>query len=107
MTTDTAPATNATTVAGRFFGKFSIMKGAMRELWLVFSIQLLIIAAYGVGNSTLFLWLHSDFGYGRRKAMAFVGAWTILMSVTTVLSGSMSDAFGLRKTFFLGVAFCI
>ena len=39
--------------------------------------------------------------------MAFVGAWTLLMSITTVLSGSMSDAFGLRKTFFLGVGLCI
>jgi MFS family permease len=107
MMTAADPAANPATLLGRFLGKFTVMKGAMRELWLVFSIQLLIIAAYGLANSTIFLWLHSDFGYSDRKAMAFVGAWTLLMSITTVLSGSMSDAFGLRKTFFLGVGLCI
>jgi MFS family permease len=83
------------------------MKGAMRELWLVFSIQLMIIAAYGLTNFTLKLWLSSDFGYSDQKALAFVGAWSLLMTIITVLSGSFSDAIGLRKTFFLGVSICI
>jgi hypothetical protein len=47
---------------GGFLGRFTVLKGAARELWLVFAIKLLGIAAYAVTNSTLVLWLSSDLG---------------------------------------------
>ncbi len=79
----------------------------MRELWLVFAIKLLVYAAYGLTNFTLKLWLSSDFGYSDKQALGLVFAWSLLMTIFTVLVGSLTDAIGMRKTFFLGVSLCI
>ena len=46
-----------------FIGKFTVLKGAARELWLMFAVKLLVIAAYAVTNSALVLWLTSDLGF--------------------------------------------
>jgi len=73
----------------------------------VFLIKLLAYAAYAVTNSTLKLWLSSDFGYDDKQALGLVLAWSISMTVFTLLVGSLTDAIGLRKTFFLGVWFCL
>jgi MFS family permease len=90
-----------------FFEKFMVLKGAIRELWLVFAIKLLAVAAYAVTNSTVKLWLSSDLGYADRPALAWVTTWSVLMTLVTLLVGSLTDALGLRKTFFLGVWVCI
>ncbi len=90
-----------------FLNRFTVLKGSARELWLVFLAKLLVFAAYGVTNLTLVLWLSSDFGFSDQKALALVGAWSLSMTVFTVLVGSLTDALGLRKTFFLGIAVCI
>jgi MFS family permease len=93
--------------AGRFFRRFTVLRNAMPELWLVFAIKLLVIAAYQVMNVTLVLWFSSDFGLSDRSAIGLVGAWALVMSIFTVLSGSLTDALGFRKTFFLGLALSI
>jgi MFS family permease len=56
---------------------------------------------------TLVLWLSWDFGYSDQKAGAVVVTWSITITVVTLLVGSLTDAIGLRKTFFLGVWICI
>ncbi len=101
---DTQPAPASST---SFLSRFTVLKGASRELWLVFLAKLLVFAAYGVTNLTLVRWLSSDFGFSDQKALALVGAWSLSMTVFTVLVGSLTDALGLRKTFFLGIAVCI
>lgn len=90
-----------------FLGKFTVLRGGIRELWIVFAVKLLGIAAYALTNSTLVLWLSSDFGYGDQAALGLVATWAISMTVTTLLVGSLTDALGLRKTFFLGAWVCI
>ena len=91
-----------------FFSKFTVLKGAQRELWLTFLIKLLIISAYSITNKTLILWLSSDLGYSDQAAGAIVGwIWAPAMTVCTLLAGSLTDALGLRRTFFLGVAVCL
>src|SRR5258706_13411099 len=89
-----------------FLAKFLVLKGASRELWLVFVIKLLIIAAYATTNSTIKLWLSSDFGYSDKEALGLVAAWSLTMTVFTLLVGSLTDAIGLRKTFFFGGWIC-
>src|SRR5436190_13833769 len=91
----------------RFFGKFTVLKGATRELWLVFAIKFLAVAAYALTNSTIKLWLSSDFGYSDKEALGLVAAWSLTMTGFTLLVGSLTDAIGLRKTFFLGVWVCV
>ena len=90
-----------------FLAKFTVMKGAQRELWLTFLIKFLIYTAYSVTNKTMVLWLSKDLGFSDQAAGALVGwVWAPAMTVFTLLAGSITDAIGLRRTFFLGVAIC-
>jgi MFS family permease len=93
-------------VAG-FIAKFTVLKGARRELWLTFVIKFLIYTAYSVTNKTMVLWLSKDLGFSDQAAGALVGwVWAPAMTIFTLLAGSVTDAIGLRRTFFLGVAIC-
>src|SRR5205823_7228724 len=102
----TVPAVVATGLRG-FIAKFTVLKSARRELWLTFIIKFLIYAAYSVTNKTMVLWLSKDLGFSDQAAGALVGwVWAPAMTVFTLLAGSVTDAIGLRRTFFLGVAIC-
>src|SRR6478672_8114818 len=93
---------------GGFIAKFTVLKGAQRELWLTFLIKLLIISAYSITNKTLILWLSYDLGFRDQSAGALVGwVWAPAMTIFTLLAGSLTDAIGLRRTFFLGVFVCL
>src|SRR5205809_2143306 len=90
-----------------FLAKFAVLKGAQRNLWLTFLIKFLIYTAYSVTNKTMVLWLSKDLGFSDQAAGALVGwVWAPAMTVFTLLAGSLTDAIGLRRTFFLGVAIC-
>jgi MFS family permease len=92
---------------GGFIAKFTVLRGAQRELWLTFLIKFLIYTAYSVTNKTMVLWLSKDLGFSDQAAGALVGwVWAPAMTVFTLLAGSLTDAIGLRRTFFLGVAIC-
>ena len=91
-----------------FLAKFTVLKDAQRELWLTFVIKLFIISAYSITNKTLILWLSSDLGFSDQGAGALVGwVWAPAMTVCTLLAGSLTDALGLRRTFFVGVFVCL
>ncbi len=92
---------------GGFLRKFTVLHGAPRELWLVFLIKLVTVAAYAVTNSTIKLWLSSDFHFTDKEALGLVAAWSLTMTGVTLLVGSLTDALGLRKTFFLGAWICV
>ena len=103
---ESVPAVVATGLRG-FLAKFTVLKGAQRELWLTFLIKFLIYTAYSVTNKTMVLWLSNDLGFSDQAAGAVVGwVWAPAMTVFTLLAGSVTDAIGLRRTFFLGVAIC-
>jgi MFS family permease len=103
---DGVPPIGATGLRG-FIEKFTVLKGARRELWLTFLIKFLIYTAYSVTNKTMVLWLSKDLGFSDQAAGALVGwAWAPAMTVFTLLAGSLTDAIGLRRTFFLGVGIC-
>src|SRR6266496_939069 len=90
-----------------FLAKFTVLKGAQRNLWLTFLIKFLIYTAYSVTNKTMVLWLSKDLGFNDQAAGALVGwVWAPAMTVFTLLAGSLTDALGLRRSFFLGVAIC-
>src|SRR5215216_7747438 len=103
---ETVPAAIATGLRG-FIAKFTVLKGAQRELWLTFLIKFLIYTAYSVTNKTMVLWLSKDLGCSDQAAGALVGwVWAPAMTIFTLLAGSVTDAIGLRRTFFVGVAIC-
>jgi MFS family permease len=101
-----APASADHRSAG-FLAQFTILGGAVRELWVTFGIKLLGIVAYSTINKTLVLWLSYDLGYSDTQAGFIVFGWSALMTLFTVLVGSLTDAIGLRKAFLLGVWICI
>ncbi len=90
-----------------FFGSFTVLRGAARELWLTFALKFLIVAAYAVTTSTIVPWLSHDLGMNDQEALALVTAWSIVITIVTLLAGSLTDALGLRRTFFLGVGICV
>lgn len=90
-----------------FIGKFTVLNGASRELWLTFAIKFLNFAAYTVTNLTLKRWLSTEFGYSDQQALGIVALWSISLTCVTLLVGALTDAIGLRKTFFLGIWTCI
>jgi MFS family permease len=97
----------ADSALSRFIGKFKVLRGAVRELWIVFAIVLFSNLALLLVMLTLKLWLSSDHGFSDMQASAVVGFWSAGLTVSIVLVGSLTDALGLRKTFLLGFALCI
>ena len=109
LTKATVPAEEIVAPGGfaGFIAKFTVIFGAGRELWLTFLIKFLIYTAYSVTNKTMVLWLSKDLGFSDQAAGALVGwVWAPAMTIFTLLAGSVTDAVGLRRTFFLGVAIC-
>ncbi len=90
-----------------FLGQFAVLKGAVRELWIIFGAKLLTILAYGVMNSTIILWLSSDLGYNDQRAGYIVAAWSTVMTLCTVMVGSLVDAIGIRKALLIGLGICL
>ena len=65
-----------------FLAKFTVLKGAQRELWLTFLIKFLIYTAYSVTNKTMVLWLSKDLGFNDQAAGALVGwVWAPAMTI--------------------------
>lgn len=90
-----------------FVRRFTVLNGAVRELWLVFLAKLLGVVAYSVMNTTFVLWLSYDLGYSDARAGFVVAAWSIVMTLLTVVVGSLTDAIGLRKALLLGLVVCV
>ena len=90
-----------------FLSKFTVLFGAVRELWIVFALTILSNLAYRLVNFTLSLWLSSDLGFSDEKTGLVVMIWSAGLTLVIVLVGSLTDALGLRKTFLLGFALCI
>ncbi len=82
-----------------FLGRFLVLKGAARELWITFAVKFLGMTAYKLMNVTLVLWLSSDFGFSDQMALRLVLAWSLSMTVVVLLVGSLTDAIGLSKPF--------
>ena len=107
ISSGSAPAAQSAPQAPSFLGKFLVLRGAVRELWIVFAVKLLGIVAYSVMNTTFVLWLSYDLGYSDARAGFLVATWSTVMTLITVFVGSLTDAIGLRKAFLLGVGVCV
>ncbi len=91
-----------------FLRKFLVLRSAPRELWIVYAAYVLENLAYKVGaGSVLTLWLSSDLGFSDVKAGATIATWSAIMTLITVMVGSLTDALGIRRTFLLGFAVCL
>ncbi len=85
-----------------FLQKFTVMEGAVRELWIIFASKILTILAYSLVNSTLVLWLSSDIGLSDRSAGFIIASWSTVLTIFTVMVGSLVDAVGIKKSLITG-----
>ncbi len=90
-----------------FLEKFTILKSAPRELWIIYIQKVLEIIAYGLMSSTIILWLSSDLKYSDASAGDLIAIWSTIISLFTVLVGSFTDAVGIRKAFLMGFVICL
>ena len=91
-----------------FLRKFTVLRGAPRELWIIYAAYILENLAYKVGAAgVLPLWLSSDLGYNDVQAGAMIAVWSAIMTLITVMIGSLTDAMGIRRTFLLGFCVCL
>lgn len=91
-----------------FFAKFTCLRTAPRELWVVYGAYILENIAYGVGaSSVLALWLSSDLGFNDVSAGTTIATWSTLMTLITVVVGSLTDAVGIRRAFLMGFWLCL
>jgi MFS family permease len=90
-----------------FIDKFRVMKGSPRELWLIYATKVLEILAYGLMSSTIVLWLSADMGFSDAKTGDYIAYWSAVMTLFTVLVGSLVDAIGIKKSFLLGFWLCL
>ncbi|HJM40077.1 MAG TPA: MFS transporter, partial [Planctomycetota bacterium] len=87
--------------------KFTVMRGAPRELWIIYITKILEIVAYGLMSSTLILWLSADLGFSDAAAGDTVAWWSTIMTLVTIVVGSLVDTIGIRKSFLLGFWLCL
>ncbi len=85
-----------------FIGKFTVLKGSIRELWIIFGTKIMTILAYSLVNSVLVLWLSSDLKFSDKNAGWVIGNWSIFLTAFTVMVGSLVDAVGIRKSLLAG-----
>ncbi len=91
-----------------FLQKFTVLRSAPRELWIIYAAYILENLAYKVGAAgVLPLWLSSDLGFDDVKAGAMIASWSAIMTLITVMIGSLTDALGIRRTFLLGFCVCL
>ena len=57
----------------KFLGKFSVMRSAPRELWIIYGAYIMENLAYKVGSASLLtLWLKADLGFADKSAGAMI-----------------------------------
>jgi MFS family permease len=83
------------------------LEGAPRDLWCTFGLKFFSVVAYKILNVALIAWLAQDLGMGKAAAFSVIGAWGMTMTIATLLSGSLTDAIGIRRTLLFGLGICL
>ena len=92
----------------RFLRKFTVLRGAPRELWIVLAAYILENIAYKLSSSQVLPgWLSLEMGMGDETKGITIGIWSALVTLLTVLVGSFTDAVGIRRTFLIGFTLCL
>ncbi len=98
-------------VGGAIFGigLFALVKLAdvQRGLWITFALKMVIVTSYKLLNVVLVSWAMKDLGLGGSQAQWVYVVWGLFITVATLVSGSLTDALGMRRTLFIGMVLAI
>lgn len=98
-------------VGGAIFGigLFALVKlaDAPRALWVTFGLKMIIVTAYKLLTIALTTWAMKDLGLGSSQAQWVFSAWGMCFTLATLVSGSLTDALGMRRTLLLGVSLAV
>ena len=83
------------------------LKDSPRELFLVFISKIIEYSAYGAMNLAFVLFLSSDCGLDDVQAGTYIGIWSMVLTVMTMLVGPIADTFGIRRTLLVGAVILI
>jgi POT family proton-dependent oligopeptide transporter len=82
------------------------LRGSPRELYLLFFTKVTEYSAYGAANMTFVLYLHSDLGLSDIAAGSYIGAWSMGLTLLTMVVGAVCDAIGVKRTLLIG-CYCL
>ena len=92
---------------GETLDDFRALRGAPRELWIVFAVKFLESLAYFAIYNLIALYLSSDLGYTDVEAGTVAGTWLTVISVMTFFSGFVADALTIRRALLVSVTSCV
>jgi predicted MFS family arabinose efflux permease len=83
------------------------LKGAPTGLWVTFGLKLLSVTGYKIMMVVMVSYLMKDCGLSDSDAQFGYLVLGLLMSCSTLLAGSITDAIGLRRTLVIGVTLSV
>lgn len=86
---------------------FRSLKGAPRELWIAYFLNFLECYAFFSVAVTLTLLLSKEFGFSDEKAGWAYGAFTMMVSIAGIVTGTLVDRWGVRKAFIIGTSLAL
>jgi dipeptide/tripeptide permease len=78
------------------------LKGSPKELWFLYAAKVVEYSAYGGANLAFVLFLSADVGLSDQQAGSYIGVWSMLVTIATILVGAVCDAIGIKRTLILG-----
>ena len=101
------PASPTSSRFAAFLKKFTVLRSAPRELWIILCAYVLENVAYKLSSgSVLPLWLAHELGMSDHHKGLTIGIWSALLTFFTIMVGSFTDVVGIRRTFILGFVVC-
>lgn len=86
-----------------YFSEFGILKHASREFWLTNAIQFCDGLAYFSMINVITLYLTTNCGFSDVDSGAWVGIFTLYITVFVFAVGAICDVIGIRRSFFIGM----
>jgi len=78
-----------------------------RELWLLYGVKVTENAAYAAVMLIMMMWLNLDCGMSDAGSSYLYGLYSAMLSVLAILSGSLVDSMGIRRTLIFGTVFLL
>ncbi len=79
------------------------LRGSPRELAILFIAKIIEYTAYGATQLTFVLFLSTIVGLSDMQAGSYIGIWSTLISVITMMVGALVDVIGIKRTLLLGI----